>query len=91
MRAILIAGLAAILAAAAVPASAADNTKYGYWPSSRGPAPPPPPAHLREWRWRSSGWYAHVQECRKRYRSYDAASDTYRAGSSRMRCRLKMP
>ncbi|GEM_PF-1117259 len=60
-------------------------SQYGNWNTAWGARPSAPPAH-----WSNKGdWYRHVRACQQKFRSYRAATDTYRTNSGRtVRCTL---
>jgi hypothetical protein len=89
VRTFTTAGLVGALAAGIVVVH--PDSQYGYWSTDWGPVPPPPPEKAQEWRWRGAGWYLHVRECMKQYRTYDPYTDTYRVGYERRKCRLRAP
>lgn len=59
----------------------ASPQPYGEWSNSWGSRPPAPPAHWT----RKSNWYAHVRACKQRFRSYNPATNSYRAGGGKTR------
>lgn len=63
----------------------AANGPYGRWDRSWGARPPAPPKH-----WTKKGdWHRHVRACQKKYRSYNARTDTFRtSGGKARRCTL---
>ncbi|MFC4253910.1 hypothetical protein GRI97_00655 [Altererythrobacter xixiisoli] len=65
--------------------SSNDASQYGNWNTGWGIRPGAPPAH-----WNNKGdWYRHVRACQQKFRSYRAATDTYRTNSGRtVRCTL---
>ena len=59
----------------------APKSPYGQWNRSWGAQPPAPPKH-----WTKKGdWYRHVRACQRKYRSYNARTDTYRTSAGKAR------